>query len=419
MERSFTSDKACAEKLDAEDSLQHIRNRFYIPSNTIYFDGNSLGLLSKDAEQSLLTVIDQWKNLGIKGWFEGERPWFYYGEKLGAIAAPLVGATPEEVVVTGTTTVNLHTLVGTFFQPDGTRNKILADELNFPSDIYALESQIKLRGLDPDTHLVLVSPNGNFLNEEKIVDMMTDEIALIMLPSALYRSGQLLDLEYLTEEAHKRNIPIGFDCSHSVGAVPHYFDKWNVDFAFWCSYKYMNSGPGGTAFLYLNKRHFNKEPALAGWFGYKKEKQFEMLLDFDPANSAGGWQISSSGILCAATLWGALAITLEAGIENIRKKSINLTSYLMFLVDEILSSNPYNFKIGTPRDPHKRTGHVALEHEHAEEIMKILMDKKGIVTDYRPPNVIRVAPVALYNTYQEIWQFVHILKAIIDRNEYQ
>ncbi|MHA1967979.1 MAG: kynureninase [Candidatus Hodarchaeales archaeon] len=416
----FTTEENCAIALDSKDPLSKFRDQFYIPEKgTVYLDGNSLGLLSKRAEETLLRVLDEWKTLGINGWFDTENPWFYFGERLGKMVTPLVGALPEEVVATGTTTINLHSLVSTFYQPNGTRTKILADELDFPTDIYALKSQIRLQGLNPEENLVLVpSDDGRTIDEENIVDSMTDEIALILLPSALYRSGQLLDIPYLTQEAHKRDIPIGWDCCHSVGAVPHKFDEWDIDFAFWCSYKYLNSGPGGTAFLYVNKKHFQKVPGLTGWFGYIKEKQFEMSLDFEHAKSAGGWQISSSNILCSAPLEGALEITLEAGIENIRMKSIKMTSYLIFLIDEILAKEPYNFKVGTPRDPNKRTGHVALEYEENAHQITELLNQQGVVTDFRPPNIIRIAPVALYNSFHEIWQTVQIIKKIIDRKLY-
>lgn len=418
MQTTFTTTEDYAKQLDLEDPLAEFRSEFFIPNNTIYLDGNSLGLLPKGAEQSLLRVINEWKTRGIYGWFEGERPWWHYGETLGAKMAPLVGAEPNEVVATGTTTVNLHSLVSTFYHPQGKRTKILADELDFPTDIYALKSQIQLKGLDPEQHLVLAPPNGRFFQEDKIIDLMTDDIALVLLPSALYRSGQLLDMAYLTEEAHKRDIPIGFDCSHSVGAVPHYFDEWGVDFAVWCSYKYLNSGPGGTAFLYINRKHFNREPGLTGWFGYVKDKQFEMLLDFEHAKSAGGWQMSSSNILCSAPIEGALAITIKAGITRIRKKSIKMTSYLIFLIDQVLTQNPFNFEVGTPRDPDRRTGHVAIEHDEALRITEALKTK-GVVTDYRPPNIIRVAPVALYNTYHEVWLTVQLLQEIISNQDYQ
>jgi len=415
----FETSEDFALKLDLEDPLAKFRNRFYIPERTIYVDGNSLGLLSKDSESSVLRVLNEWKTLGIRGWLEAKRSWFYFAEELGAKCAKLVGAEPKEVVATGTTTVNIHSLVNTFYQPNAMRKKILADKLDFPTDIYALRSIIKLRGLNPSENLVLApSKDGRFLDENKIVELMDEDVALVFLPSVLYRSGQLLDMEYLSEEAHRKGIPIGFDCSHSVGVVQHHFDKWNVDFALWCSYKYLNGGPGGTAFLYINKKHFDREPALAGWFGYVKDKQFDMSLDFEHAKSAGGWQISSPAILSSAPIEGSLEMILEAGMEAIRTKSLKMTSYLIYLVDETLSEQPHNFKIGTPREAERRGGHVAIEHEEGMRMAEALR-AKGVVPDFRPPNVIRIAPIPLYNTYHEAWQITQHLKEITDKKEYE
>ena len=416
----FNSDENFALRLDKEDPLAGFRDRFHIPDGTIYMDGNSLGLLSKDSEASLARVMEEWRNQAIKGWLEAKPGWFYLAETLGTMAAELVGAKANEVVCTGTTTVNLHALVSTFYRPEGSRTKILADELNFPSDIYALKGQIKLKGLTVENHLVLVpSRDGRILDEEKIVEFMTHDITIALLPSVLYRSGQLLDIPYLTRKAHERGILIGFDCSHSVGAVPHQFDEWEVDFAFWCSYKYMNGGPGSTAFLYMNKKHFQQEPLLAGWFGYVKEKQFDMVLDFQHAYSAGGWQISSPAVLNTASVEGALKILLEAGIERIREKSLRLTEYLIYLKDHLLPADKYNLTIGTPREPERRGGHVALEGD--ENIWRIhqALKASGIVPDFRPPNIIRIAPIALYNTYHDVWQTVIRLKDIIDNKEYE
>jgi kynureninase len=250
------------------------------------------------------------------------------------------------------------------------------------------------------------------------VELMDDSVALVFLPSVLYRSGQLLDIRYLAEEAHKRDILIGFDCCHSVGSVPHHFDSWGVDFALWCSYKYLNGGPGNTAFLYVNKKHFNREPALAGWFGYVKEKQFDMSLEFEHSRDAGGWQISSPAILSSAPLEGSLKVTLDAGIEAIRGKSLRMTSYLMYLVDQLLSRSPYGFSIGTPREDERRGGHVAIEHDEGLRVSEALRFR-GVIPDFRPPNILRIAPIPLYNTYREIWQVAQHLKDIIDKREYE
>jgi kynureninase len=418
MRRGFETSETFARKLDQDDPLAHFRERFYIPKGVIYMDGNSLGLLSKDAESSLVRTLQEWKKLGVRGWLEAKQPWFSFAEGVGAMCSKLVGARREEVALTGTTTLNIHQLVHTFYQPEMRRKKLVADELNFPTDIYALRSAIKLRGFDPNKDLVLApSVRNRFLDEDMIVDLMNEETALVFLPSVLYRSGQLLDMQYLVEEAHARGIPIGFDCSHSVGVVPHYFDRWKLDFAVWCGYKYLNGGPGASAFLYLNKRHFNREPALAGWFGYVKEKQFDMSLDFEHSRSAGGWQISSPSILSSAPIEGSIKLILEAGIETIREKSVRMTSYLMFLVDQILAFPPYSFKVGTPRHAKRRGGHVAVEHEEGLRASEALK-KRGVISDFRPPNVIRFAPVPLYNTYHEIWEVVQRLKAIIDKKEH-
>jgi kynureninase len=417
--KEFSVKKEFARELDSNDELQKFRNHFYIPEHTIYMDGNSLGLLSKEAELSILRVLAEWKQLGIRGWLEAERPWFYFAEQVGAMAAKLVGAKDHEVILTGTTTVNIHALVSTFYKPHGKKTKILADELNFPSDLYALKGQMKLRSIDPDSNLLLVKADQNgLLDENDIVKLMNDTTALIFLPSVLYRSGQLLDMEYLTREAHKRDILIGFDCSHSVGAVPHSFSQWEVDFALWCSYKYLNGGPGGAAFLYVNHKHFDKEPLLAGWFGYLKEKQFEMLPDYIPAKDAGRWQISSPGILGSAPVEGSMKLINQAGIENMRRKSLKMTSYMIFLHKELGLQN-FGIEIATPLEEKKRGGHIAFVHQtEASRIIEALKSK-GVIPDLRPPNIIRIAPMAIYNTYEEVWLVMQYLKEIMENKEYE
>jgi len=420
MLEDFNPSLEYAHKLDNNDKLAGFRQRFFLPEKVIYVDGNSLGLLSQDAEKSLLRVLNEWKQLGIRGWLEGQRPWFYFGEQIGEMAAEIVGAEPSELVFTGTTTVNIHALISTFYQPEGKRTKILADELNFPSDIYALEGQIKIKGLNSEKELILAkSADGRTLEEKAIVDLMTDEVALVYLPSVLYASGQLLDMEYLTAEAHKRGIPIGFDCSHSAGAVPHNFSKWEVDFATFCSYKYLNGGPGCAAFIYINKKHFNKEPLLAGWFGYVKDKQFDMSLQFEHAQSAGGWQISSPAVLGSSTMEGALQITLEAGIENIREKSLMLTTYFMKLVEATLSKPPFNFSIATPPEAKNRGGHIALTHPSEALRINEALKARRIIPDFRQPDIIRIAPIALYNTFEEVWQVAKALKEIVENREFE
>lgn len=407
-----------AQMLDQQDELGGYREQFYINPNSIYMDGNSLGLLSKRAESTLLEILNSWKTQGIDGWTQGQYPWFYLAEKLAAMSAPLVGASPDEVIVTGSTTTNLHQLVATFYKPQGKRTKILADELNFPSDIYALQSQLKLHGFDPAEHLVRVqSRDGRFLAEDDIIAAMTDEVALIVLPTVLYRSGQLLDIQRLTAEAHARGILIGFDGCHSVGSIPHSFSEWDVDFAFWCNYKYLNSGPGGTGSLYVNRKHFGLTPGLAGWFGSRKDKQFDMEHQFHQAETAGAFQIGTPNILSMAPLIGSLELFAEANLEKLRTKSLHITKYMMDLIEHELAG--MGFTIGNPREDERRGGHVSLEHQDAARICKALKEIQHIVPDFRAPNIIRLAPVPLYTTYNDVWETVQRLKTIITEKQYE
>lgn len=414
------TDADYAAELDRADALAAYRGRFYLPEGGLYFDGNSLGLLSRDAEAAVLRTLDEWKTLGIAGWLDAPQPWYYLGETLGRLTAPLLGADPAEVVVTGTTTTNLHALLATFYQPVGARRKIVATALDFPSDLYALRSQIALRGGDPDADLVLVgSADGRTVEEAAIIAALDATTAVLLLPAVLYRSGQLFDMARLTRAAHERGALVGFDCCHSIGVIPHHFDAWGTDFACWCNYKYLNNGPGGTAGLYVNRRHFGRTPGLAGWWGSQKERQFDMATDFDAAPDAGAWQISTIQVLSAAPLQGSLAIFAEAGIAAIRAKSLRLTGYLIALLEaNRLTAAPYGYRIGTPREEARRGGHVAVEHDDAARIVKALK-VRGVVPDFRPPDVIRLAPLALYTSFADVWHLVQHLRAIIDSGEHE
>ncbi len=406
-----------AQQLDREDDLKQYRDEFYIQPGTIYFDGNSLGLLSKRAEKSLLSMLESWKQFGIDGWLKGDNPWFYFSEKLGEKCAPLIGADQNEVIVTGSTTVNLHQILSTFYKPEGKRTKILADELNFPTDIYAIKSQLRVHGLDPEEHLIQVkSRDGQTLDENDIIDAMTDEVAIIVLAGVLYRSGQILDMERLTKAAHERGILIAFDLCHSIGSVPHSLSDWDVDFAFWCTYKHLNGGPGSVAGMYVNKKHFGTSPGLAGWFSSDKNKQFDMEHELSAAPDAGVMQMGTPHLLSAAPLLGSLSMFEEAGIEKIREKSLKMTDYMMTLIDAEL--NGFGFTMANPRDEEKRGGHIFLEHEEAARICKALKEN-NVIPDFRTPNGIRLAPVALYNTFEEVWQVVKILKKIMQNEEYK
>jgi kynureninase len=417
--RRFEDAVTEARARDASDPLAAFRDRFYQRPGIIYLDGNSLGLLSRDAEAAVLAALDEWKHLAIDGWLSAERPWFTIGEELGALQAEIVGALPSEVVVTGSTTSDIHALVATFYQPTGRRRKIVADTLNFPSDLYALAGQVRLRGLDPAEHLVLVpSRDGRTVDEADLIDALADDVALLAVSSVLYRSGQLLDIERLAQAARERGIVIGVDCSHSAGVVPHRLHDWGVDWAVWGTYKYQNGGPGAPASLFVHERHHGQLPALPGWWGSDKARQFDMAIDFAPAAHAGAWQIGTPPILSAAALYGALAITHEAGIERIHTKSVAQTDWLIQLVDDWLTEAPYGFTVGSPREAAGRGGHIALEHPEAVPICKALK-ARGIIADFRPPNVIRVAPIALCTTYEEIWQTVAALREIVATGEHE
>jgi kynureninase len=409
--------QADLDAMDARDPLAAFRDRFHVPGGRLYFDGNSLGLLSREAEEAVLAALDAWRNLAIDGWTGAERPWFYLGEELGAAQAELVGARPNEVVATGGITINLHALLATFFRPRDGRTKVVADALNFPSDLYALQSHLQLRGLDPAEHLLLVpSRDGRTIDEQDVLAALDRaDVALAWLPSVLYRSGQLLDMQRLAAAARGRDILIGFDCAHSVGSVPHRLHDWGVDFAVWCNYKYLNAGPGAVGSLYVHERHHALGPGLAGWWGSDKQRQFDMATEFTPAASAGAWQIGTPSVLGSAALYGSLAVIREAGIDRLREKSLALTGLLIELVDRHLT--PLGFEVGTPRETDRRGGHVAIEHPRAVRITRALK-ARGIIPDFRPPNVIRLAPVPLYTRYRDVGEVVVALASIVNSGEH-
>lgn len=408
-------DKDTAIQLDEQDPLKAYRDEFYIKEGQYYLDGNSLGLMSKRAERKVLALLESWKEYGIDGWTEGDSPWYYMSEKLGEICAPLVGAKPEEVILTGSTTTNLHQLLATFYKPEGKKVKILADELNFPTDLYAIKSHLAIHGYD-DSYMKLVkSEDGHLLREEAIIEAMTEEVALVILPGVLYRSGQVLNLEKLTKAAHKRGILIGFDLCHSIGSVPHLLHDIGADFAFWCNYKHLNGGPGSVAGLFVHEKHFGTKPGLAGWFGSNKAKQFDLDVKMTPADTAGAYQIGTPHILSLAPIYGSLEMFREVGIEAIREKSLRLTKFFMELIDQELDM--FGFTLGNPKD-NTRGGHIYLVHEEAARICKALKEA-GVTPDFRAPNGIRLAPVALYNSFMDVWETVQILKGIMENELYK
>ncbi len=405
MDTSRDHARAC----DEADPLSGFADRFDVPG--LYMDGNSLGPISRDAAETLERVREEWRRLAVEGWTDGDPPWFGYAERLGDRAAGLVGAAPEEVVVANATTVNIHALVDTFLD-DG---RIVVNELDFPSDHYALRAQLRRRGLDPDDHLVVVeSRDGRTVREADVVDALDDDVGLLFMPSVLYRSGQLFDVERLTAAAHDHGAIAGFDLAHSVGVVDHDLSAAGVDFAVWCHYKYCNAGPGAPGGLYVSERHFDRRPALPGWWGHDKETQFEMNLEFTPAADAGAYQIGTPPLLSLAPLEGALDVLESAGIGAVREKSVALTEYLIDLVDERLPE----CSVGTPRAPARRGGHVAVEHPDAERVSAALK-RRDVVVDYRPPNVVRVCPSPLYTSFEDVHRAVERFRAVLDEGAHE
>ena len=406
-----------ARERDERDELRSFSSRFDLPDG-LYLDGNSLGPISDAAADRVEEMLEQWREFGIRGWSECDPSWFWYGERLGDRLAPLLGANPEECVTTGTTTINIHTTIGTFLDAcDEGQRGVLVNDLDFPTDHYAIRAQLRQRGLDPEEHLhVVESRDGRTIETDDIVAAMDEhDVGIVFMPGVLYRSGQLFDIETITEAAHERDIFAGFDLAHSIGVVPHDLSEHGVDFAVWCSYKYLNAGPGAVAGLYVHERHFGTMPALAGWWGHDKETQFDMNTEFTPADSAGAWQISAVPLLSSAPLHGALDIVHDAGIDAIREKSVELTEYLIGLVDEVLAS--HGCSVGTPRDPDRRGGHVAIEHPEAYRLSQALRER-GAIVDFRQPNVVRVCPAPLYVGFEEVLEFVHLVDEILSEEVY-
>jgi len=415
--RTFELGIEYSKKLDLQDPLRNVRERFYVRQGNIYVDGNSLGLCSKDAEQEILRALADWKNSGIDIWSIEDSKYFYYPARIGAMMATLVGADANEVTTTGSTTANIHQCIATFYHPTRERYKILVDELNFPTDRYAIDSMVRIKCYDPaDAIKVVTSNDGRTICEDDVVFAMTDDVALVLLPAVFYRSAQLMDMQRITDEARVRGIIIGWDLCHSIGSVQHDFKKLDTDFAVWCTYKYLSGGPGAVAGLYINKKHFDKVPGLAGWFGNVKETQFQLKHRHEHSRDADGWLTGTPHILSMAGIKGALEIYCDVGMEKIREKSLNITAYLMYLIDQRLVK--YGYNIGNPREDNKRGGHVSLEHSEAYRISKALKTH-NVTPDFREPNVVRLAPVALYVSYEEIHKLVDILEQISVEKEYE
>jgi kynureninase len=417
----FSVDEDFAQQLDAEDPLRGFRERFHLPLGKdgkplMYFAGNSLGLMPKSARAIVGEELDNWAKLGVDAHHATGTPWYSYHETLREPTARLIGAKPAEVICMNSLTVNLHLMMATFYRPTKSRFKILMEEPAFPSDTYAIKTQIVHHGFDPKEALILArARKGQFtIRTEDILSLIqkhADELAVVMIGAINFFTGQLFDIEKITAAAQKHGIITGFDLAHAIGNVPLSLHDWNVDFAVWCSYKYLNGGPGAIAGAYVNQRHATntKLPRFAGWFGNDPDTRFRLHLepDFIPVPSADGWQISNPPIFSMAPLRASLAIFDEAGeMQPLRAKSVRLTSYLEFLLNQDASKR---FTVITPKSSNERGCQLSIvAHEHPKELHNELVTG-GVKCDFREPNVVRVAPTPLYNTFHEVWRFAKIL----------
>jgi kynureninase len=409
-----------AQTLDQQDALRSFRQQFHLPvihgKEAIYFCGNSLGLQPKSARAAVEREMEKWERYAVEGHFREEDPWFTYHELLTPATARLVGAQPQEVVVMNNLTTNLHLMLVSFYRPAGRRFKIITEAGGFPSDQYALESQVRYHGYDPEEAIVELTPRPgeHTLRTEDILRQIGkegEELALIMIGGVNYYTGQFFDLEAITRAGHAVGVPVGFDLAHAAGNLPLRLHDWGVDFAVWCSYKYLNSSPGGVAGAFVHERHAHNPglPRFAGWWGHDQEERFQMKKGFKPMAGAAGWQLSNSTILAMAVHRASLEIFDAAGMEALRQKSLQLTGYLEFLIQD-LRLGPEALEIITPADPAARGCQLSLlVHRQGRELFDRL-SAAGVIGDWREPNVIRVAPVPLYNSFEEVWQLGQLLR---------
>jgi kynureninase len=423
----FENSIAFARQLDEQDALKDFRKKFFIPQHKgkdcIYFTGNSLGLQPKNALHEIQDILDAWASLAVEGHFKGKKPWMHYHDCLTQPLAKIVGCLPHEVVVMNSLTVNLHVMMAGFYRPTKQRYKIICEAKAFPSDQYAFESQVRMHGLNPDDTIIEITPRKgeHTLHTEDILSVIqqhANETALVLFGGINYYTGQYFDIKVITEAAHKAGAYAGFDLAHAAGNVDLKLHDRNVDFACWCSYKYLNSGPGAVSGTFIHER-FAKDknfPRLAGWWGNNKQTRFRMEKEFDAIATAEGWQLSTPPAILLAAHKASLNIFEDAGIENLHSKRKDLTAYLHFVVNGINQRNNEKIiEIITPGTEDERGCQVSmLMHKNGREIFDALCDE-GVIADRREPNVIRVAPVPLYNTYKDIWRFGNIIETILQQ----
>jgi kynureninase len=417
-------DRDYALELDRADPQASYRQRFYIPQHQgkdeIYLCGNSLGLQPRDTQRLVQEELEDWRRLGVKGHFDGRRPWMPYHEQFTEPTARLVGAKPVEVVNMNSLTVNLHLMMTSFYRPTQGRHKLLVERGAFPSDRYAVEAQVRLHGFDPDQSLIeLSSGRGDpYIPVEEIEALLEAdgrEIALVLLPGVQYYSGQAFDLKRIATAAHKAGCRVGFDLAHAVGNLPLRLHDSGADFAVWCNYKYMNAGPGAVAGCFVHERHAKAFdlPRLAGWWGHDKSSRFRMGPEFAPMEGAEGWQLSNPPVLGLAPLLASLDIFDEVGMPALRDKSLKLTAYLESLLKEKLAEH---IDILTTPDPTQRGCQLSLRlHKGRDAARQVFeqLEEAGVTSDWREPDVIRVAPVPLYNSYMDVYRFVDILEGLV------
>jgi len=418
----FENNLEFARQLDNKDPLKSFRDKFHFPNfhkkKILYFTGNSLGLQPKKAAEYIQEELADWAKFGVEGHFHAKRPWYSYHENLCEMTAKIVGAKPVEVVVTHSLTTNLHLLLVSFYRPQGKRTKIICEAKAFPSDQYVLESQVKFHGLRQE-NIVEVFPRAgeDLIHFEDIlakIQELGDELALVMVGGVNYYTGQLFDMQKITTAAHAVGAIAGFDLAHATGNVNLQLHDWNIDFATWCGYKYLNSSPGGVSGIFVHERHANDSsiPRFAGWWGHDKEARFQMEKGFQPLAGAEGWQLSNAPVLGMAAHLAALEIFEEAGMDKIGEKRDLITSYLEFVIDSISEKHKdkCSFELITPRDKKQRGSQLSIKvMGQGIELFKRIC-ALGVLADWREPNVIRLAPVPLYTSYEDCFHFGQALE---------
>jgi kynureninase len=415
-----------AKKMDQQDPLRSFRDKFYFPTFTkgepVYFTGNSLGLQPKSTVSYLQQELDAWAQYGVEGHFLAKKPWVSYHEFLTVKAAKIVGAKEKEVVITHSLTTNLHLLMVSFYRPKGKRTKILCEGKAFPSDQYALQSQVKFHELDLKVNLIELFPRDgeHNLREEDVIAKikeLSDTLALVMIGGVNYYTGQKFDMKSITAAGHAVGSVVGWDLAHAAGNVELKLHDWGVDFAAWCTYKYMNSSPGGVSGMFVHEKHaYNTDlPRFAGWWGHNKERRFLMEPQFDPMHGAEGWQLSNAPVLGMAAHLASLDIFEEAGMDKIFAKRDLLTAYIEYIVDEVTKKHgdKCSFEIITPRDKTKRGAQLSILLHGMGKSLFDKMWEAGVIADWREPNVIRIGPAPLYNSFEDAFRFGQILEKSI------